>query len=164
MSDWLIDEILRYTHSRHSISFYRQAIALLGEGIVAEELGELKYQIQMSEVKNPASYFTTMLKERMKIKAILKRACYDCHSNETNWVWYTKIAPASFLAVKDVNDGRKHLNFSEWNISNEAKAKEEIWNEISEEQMPPWQYKIFHSESKLSLEEKDLLRNWANNN
>jgi len=72
VSDWLIDEILRYTHSRHSISFYKQAIALLGEGIVAEELGELKYQIQMSEVKNPASYFTTMLKERMKIKAILK--------------------------------------------------------------------------------------------
>jgi mono/diheme cytochrome c family protein len=84
------------------------------------------------------------------IKAIFKKACYDCHSNETNWAWYTKVAPASFLAVNDVNDGRKHLNFSEWNINKESKYKEEIWDEIREEQMPPWQYKIFHSEAKLT--------------
>lgn len=95
------------------------------------------------------------------VKAIFKRACYNCHSNETNWVWYTKVAPASFLAVKDVQDGRRHLNFSEWNINKEAKAKENIWDEVREEQMPPWQYKIFHSESKLTQEEKNILRNWA---
>jgi mono/diheme cytochrome c family protein len=97
------------------------------------------------------------------IKAIFKKACYDCHSNETNWAWYTKVAPASFLAVNDVNDGRKHLNFSEWNINKESKYKEEIWDEIREEQMPPWQYKIFHSEAKLTQDEKNLLRNWATN-
>lgn len=97
------------------------------------------------------------------VKSIFKRACYDCHSNETKWVWYTKIAPASFLAAKDVNDGRRHLNFSEWNINKESKYKEEIWDEIREEQMPPWQYKIFHKEAKLSIEEKDLIRNWATN-
>lgn len=95
------------------------------------------------------------------VKVILKKACYDCHSNETNWAWYTKIAPASFLATKDVNDGRKHLNFSEWNVDKENKYKEEIWEEIREEQMPPWQYKIIHSESKLSQEEKNIIRNWA---
>ena len=97
------------------------------------------------------------------VKAILKKTCYNCHSNETNWVWYTKIAPASFLAVSDVNDGRKHLNFSEWDINKEVKAKEEIWDEVREEQMPPWQYRIFHSESKLTQEEKDIIRNWATN-
>jgi hypothetical protein len=97
------------------------------------------------------------------VKSIFKRACYNCHSNETKWVWYTKIAPASFLAAKDVNDGRRHLNFSEWNINKESKYKEEIWGEIREEQMPPWQYKIFHKEAKLSIEEKDLIRNWATN-
>jgi len=97
------------------------------------------------------------------IKAILKKACYDCHSNETNWAWYTKVAPSSFLAVKDVNDGRKHLNFSEWDFNKEVKYKGEIWDEIREEQMPPWQYKIFHSEAKLTQEEKNLLRNWATN-
>lgn len=95
------------------------------------------------------------------VKSILKKACYDCHSNETNWVWYTKVAPASFLAVKDVKDGRRHLNFSEWDLNKEEKAKEEIWDEVREEQMPPWQYKIFHSESKLTQEEKNVLRNWT---
>jgi mono/diheme cytochrome c family protein len=98
-----------------------------------------------------------------EVKAIFKKACYNCHSNETNWVWYTKVAPASFLAVGDVNDGRKHLNFSEWDIKKESKKKEEIWDEIREEQMPPWQYKIFHSEAKLTPEEKNVLRNWAIN-
>lgn len=98
-----------------------------------------------------------------EIRAIFKKACYDCHSNETKWVWYTKVAPSSFLAVKDVNDGRKHLNFSEWDINKEIKVKGEIWDEIREEQMPPWQYKIFHNETKLSIAEKDLIRSWANN-
>lgn len=97
------------------------------------------------------------------IKAIFKKACYDCHSNETNWAWYTKVAPASFLAAKDVHDGRKHINFSEWSINKEAKYKEAIWDEVREEQMPPWQYKIFHSEAKLTIQEKDLIRNWATN-
>lgn len=97
------------------------------------------------------------------IKEIFKKACYDCHSNETNWAWYTKVAPASFLAVKDVEDGRKELNFSEWgNYTNKTKKiMDEIWEEVREEQMPPWQYRILHSESKLSQEEKDAIRTWA---
>jgi uncharacterized membrane protein len=95
------------------------------------------------------------------VKDILKRVCYNCHSNETEWVWYTKIAPASFLAAQDVRKGRRHLNFSEWNINKETKAKEAIWDVVREEEMPPWQYRIFHSESKLTQEEKNTLRNWA---
>lgn len=99
------------------------------------------------------------------VKTILKRACYDCHSNETNWAWYTKVAPVSFLIVKDVNDGRKHVNFSEWgNYTNKTeKIKEEIWEEVREEHMPPWQYKILHKEATLSMEEKEIIRNWAMN-
>lgn len=111
------------------------------------------------EQTNPP--ITSEISAPENVKVILKKACYDCHSNETNWAWYTKIAPASFLATKDVNDGRKHLNFSEWNVDKENKYKEEIWEEIREEQMPPWQYKIMHSESKLSQEEKNIIRNWA---
>ena len=51
-----------------------------------------------------------------QVKEILKKACYDCHSNDTEWAWYTKIAPMSFLAIKDVDEGREHLNFSELRI------------------------------------------------
>ncbi len=100
-----------------------------------------------------------------EVKDILRKACYDCHSNETKWVWYTKIAPASFLAVKDVNEGRENLNFSEWGnyTSKTEEIKKEIWEEVREEKMPLWQYRIFHSEAKLTPEEKNLLRNWATN-
>jgi len=119
--------------------------------------------IQFIPVERTNPPVTSDINAPANVKAILKKACYNCHSNETDWVWYTKIAPASFLAVSDVNDGRKHLNFSEWDINKEAKAKEKIWDEVREEQMPPWQYRVFHSEAKLSIEEKDALRNWATN-
>jgi len=119
--------------------------------------------IQFIPVERTNPPVTSEVNAPADVKAILKKACYDCHSNETNWAWYTKVAPSSFLAVKDVNDGRKHLNFSEWNVNKESKYKEEIWDEIREEQMPPWQYKIIHSEAKLTPEEKNLLRNWATN-
>lgn len=97
------------------------------------------------------------------VKVIIKKACYNCHSNETNWVWYTKIAPVSFLTASDVHDGRKHLNFSDWNAYSGKieKVKEEIWDEVREENMPPWQYRIMHSNARLTQEEKDILRNWA---
>lgn len=121
--------------------------------------------IQFIPVERTNPPVTSDIDAPANIKAILKKACYDCHSNETNWTWYTKIAPASFLAVKDVNEGREHLNFSEWgNYTNKTeKIKEEIWEEVREENMPLWQYRVFHSEAKLTPEEKNLLRNWATN-
>ena len=121
--------------------------------------------IQFIPVERTNPPVTSDIDAPANVKEILRRVCYDCHSNETNWAWYTKVAPASFLAIKDVNDARKHVNFSEWgNYTDKTeKMKEEIWEEIREEQMPPWQYKIFHSEAKLTPEEKNLLRNWATN-
>lgn len=119
--------------------------------------------IQFISVERTNPPVTQDIDAPTSIKDIFKKACYDCHSNETNWAWYTKVAPFSFLAVRDVNEGRKHLNFSEWDkyYSKIKEVKEEIWDEVKEEQMPPWQYRVVHSEAKLSLEEKDALRNWA---
>lgn len=101
-----------------------------------------------------------------EVKDILRKACYDCHSNETDWAWYTKVAPVSWLVTSDVNNGRKHLNFSEWGnlrASEQDKIKEEIWEEVREETMPLWQYRIMHPSTKLSIEEKNVLRNWTTN-
>lgn len=102
-----------------------------------------------------------------EIKEILKKACYDCHSNETNWAWYTKVAPISWLTTSDVNRGRKKLNFSEWGTmrsNDQEKMREEIWEEVREESMPLWQYRIMHPSTKLSLEEKNQLRAWTTAN
>ncbi len=84
-------------------------------------------------------------------KEIAMRACYDCHSNETVWPWYSNIAPVSWLVQRDVNSGRRNLNFSDWAHSRE---KNEIVEVISGGYMPPSQYLLMHPEAKLTDAEK----------
>jgi hypothetical protein len=98
------------------------------------------------------------------VKAIFRNSCFDCHSNETIWPWYSYVAPASWLLVSDVNEGRENLNFSNWgnlDRSKQTKLREAIWEEIREERMPLWQYRILHPGSKLSQDQKNLIRNWS---
>ena len=98
------------------------------------------------------------------IASILRTSCYDCHSNETNWPIYSYIAPVSFLVVSDVNEGRKHLNFSEWD-KNEADRREKILEEIVEvvekEEMPLTIYTFTHPNSKLDSNRIKLLKQWV---
>ena len=79
------------------------------------------------------------------------KACFDCHSNEVIWPWYSKIAPISWLVQKDVDEGREELNFSEWNRPQEGDEASET---VTDGSMPPWQYLLTHSEARLS--EPDL--------
>lgn len=98
------------------------------------------------------------------VKTILENSCYDCHSNQTNWPWYSYIAPVSWLVSKDVHDGRKHLNFSNWeNLSTEKKADklDEIWEYVSKGEMPMPIYTFMHPSAKLSNEQKTVLKNWT---
>ncbi|CAN5205811.1 heme-binding domain-containing protein [soil metagenome] len=99
------------------------------------------------------------------VRTVLRRACYDCHSNETVWPWYSKLAPVSWLVARDVNDGRKELNFSTWNrytTEQQVKKFKESWKEVAEGEMPPWIYLPTHRDAVLSTEEKAILRDWAN--
>ena len=98
------------------------------------------------------------------VTTILKTSCYDCHSNETNYPWYSYIAPVSWLVAKDVREGIEELNFSEWeSLSKIDKAKEldKIIDEVSDENMPMPIYTIMHSKAKLSTEETEQVTNWA---
>ena len=100
------------------------------------------------------------------IKSILKRACYDCHSHETVWPWYSKVAPISWLLAYDVHEGREELNFSNWGHYTEQKRSKkfkEIVEEIDEGEMPPWFYLPLHPEASLSTDEQQQLREWAAN-
>ena len=99
-----------------------------------------------------------------EVKVILKRACYDCHSYETIWPGYSRVAPASWLLAWDVAEGREELNFSTWNRYGEKKRKKmikEIWEEVEEGEMPPWFYLPFHPEAQLLDEDREVLRDWA---
>lgn len=117
--------------------------------------------------ENPYIESNAEIKTSPEVKNILKKSCYDCHSNQTNWPFYSYIAPISWLVSSDVSDGRKHLNFTEWNnLSPEkiVKIKSEIEEEISEDEMPLPSYTFIHSDAKLSAEQKNILKNWINVN
>ena len=89
-------------------------------------------------------------------RSLAERACFDCHSNLTEWRWYSNIAPVSWLIQSDVDSGREHLNFSEWNRAQEVDL-EEIAESIGEGSMPPWYYLPLHADAKLTQAEKDAL-------
>lgn len=100
------------------------------------------------------------------IKAILRRACYDCHSNETKWLWYSYVAPASFLVARDVHQGRERLNFSEWGEDYDEEDTpemflEECWESIESGEMPLWFYLPLHPEAILTNQDLDALRTWC---
>ena len=89
---------------------------------------------------------------------LAKKACFDCHSNETTWPWYSKIAPLSWLVYRDVVEGRKELNFSDWRDgSRKSEQSAEIVKEVLEGEMPPLQYYIAHPEAKLDDRSKKQL-------
>lgn len=87
-------------------------------------------------------------------EALAAGACFDCHSNETEWPWYTNVAPVSWLVQNDVEEGRETLNFSEWD---RPQGELEVAEAISEGSMPPWYYAILHSGARLSAQEEQQL-------
>ena len=100
-----------------------------------------------------------------EVRAVLRDACYDCHSNETRWLWYSRVAPASWLIARDVRVGRAHLNFSEWDAMPEKKRVhrlKEIVSTVKSGEMPLWFYTPLHPEAVMSAEQKQLLVGWAN--
>lgn len=100
-----------------------------------------------------------------EIAIVLERACYDCHSNQTRWPWYSNVAPVSWFVIGHVNDARKHLNFSEWATYNPKRMKrklEEIKEEVEEGAMPLPSYLPLHPDAKLSPADVQALGTWAN--
>ena len=87
-------------------------------------------------------------------RALAVDACFDCHSNETSWPWYSNIAPMSWLVQRDVDNGREALNFSEWDQEQEGEDAAEA---VQEGSMPPDYYGWLHPKARLSSEERQAL-------
>ena len=103
------------------------------------------------------------IKAPSQIMAILKRSCYDCHSNHTNFPWYSKIAPISWQINSNVKHARAWLNFSIWNKYPPSK-KEKLLKGIIEAvkfKMPPVEYLLVHKEARLTPKERKMLQEWA---
>ena len=90
-----------------------------------------------------------------RTRELAATSCFDCHSNLTSWPWYSNVAPMSWLVQRDVDEGRSHLNFSEWDRPQDA--ADEISEVISEGEMPPWNYTLIHRSAKLSPQERQSL-------
>ncbi len=97
-----------------------------------------------------------------EIAATLHAACYDCHSGETRWPWYSRVAPMARLIANDVKEGRDNLNLSDWpkDPKRAAKRLESMSEEIGYGDMPPKKYTAIHADARLTGAQKKQLMGW----
>jgi hypothetical protein len=86
-------------------------------------------------------------------RATADAACFDCHSNETRWPWYSNIAPLSWRLQQHVDEGREALNFSEWGTGDQE--ADDIVEVVRDGEMPPWDYLLMHPEARLEGADRD---------
>lgn len=99
-----------------------------------------------------------------EVESILKTSCFDCHSNHTSYPFYAQVAPISFWINHHLEEGKEHLNFSDWNnysIKKKLHKLDEIIEEIEEHEMPLRSYTLLHTDAKLNEEASKLLVNWS---
>lgn len=104
-----------------------------------------------------------MLNPPLVVENILKNACYDCHSNQTHFPWYSKVAPVSWMIETNVTTGREEVNFSIWGSYRSSRAMhklEECHKQVKHEHMPASAYALMHPEARLSDAEKEKLLTW----
>ena len=114
---------------------------------------------------NPNDTLEASMQVPDNVKAVLARSCADCHSNDTYYPWYSNISPVSWFLANHIKDGRKELNFSEWNTYNarkKAKKLEEVCEQVDMGDMPLPSYLWIHRDASLSDEDRKVLCDWAN--
>jgi hypothetical protein len=117
---------------------------------------------------NPAADASRSIESRLQVTpqvaTIFERSCNDCHSNKTRWPWYSNVAPVSWFVIDHVNQGRRHLNFSDWGrytLRDVDGLLKEICREVKADEMPLSSYTPLHPGSKLSTEDEKLLCDWT---
>lgn len=109
------------------------------------------------EPVNPATDFISATSANTEVARLLKTTCYDCHSNQPTYPWYTNIAPVSWWIKHHINEGSHHLNFSIWGTYSDKRKNhklEECIEMIEEGEMPMYSYTVMHKEAKLSDSQK----------
>jgi hypothetical protein len=112
---------------------------------------------------NEQTDFMAVTQTNPEVTTILKNACYDCHSNQPTYPWYTNVAPVSWWIKNHINEGSKHLNFSIWQTYTTKRKDhklEECVEMIEEGEMPLNSYTWMHPEAKLTDAQKQLLIDW----
>lgn len=97
------------------------------------------------------------------IRSILQNACYDCHSNNTNYPWYSSVQPIDWMMARHINNGKAKLNFTLFGSNSQRKQiskLKEMVNQLKDDEMPLSSYKLMHSKARLSHQEITLLTGW----
>ncbi len=127
-------------------------------------LGIALVAIQFIPVERSNPPVTALVDAPEEVLTTLRRSCWDCHSNETEWPWYSYVAPVSFRVSQHVRMGREHVNFTEWD-SYDAEELDEAFEEIAEEiekgGMPLSDYLLVHRKAKLTTADRERLVSWA---
>ena len=120
--------------------------------------------IQFVPVDRSAPPAGADLQQPPAVAAILRRCCFDCHSNHTRWPWYSHVAPVSWLVAGDVHEARGKLNFSRWGelpLAKQGVIAGYVWHQVSTNAMPLPRYRMIHRDARLSDADKGVLRAWA---
>ncbi|PHQ56233.1 MAG: cytochrome C [Lutibacter sp.] len=119
---------------------------------------------EKNDSKDEENGITTVMQVPESVKQIIKTSCVDCHSNNTKYPWYSEIAPVSWYLAHHVNEGKEHLNFSEWAAYNKDQ-KNHILKDLDEKlkahEMPLKSYLIVHKEAVMTKDQYDILLNWV---
>lgn len=113
---------------------------------------------------NPNQTVETSAHVPPESEVILKRSCGDCHSHVTRWPWYSNVAPVSWLVIRDVRDGRSHMDLSNWPVSDAARAGRllnNICREVTSGDMPLWFYLPLHPNARISPSDVKTLCAWT---
>ena len=109
--------------------------------------------------------FATIYQVPANLEGVLQNACYDCHSNNTNYPWYSNIQPMAWMMARHIKNGKEKLNFSDFGSNSTRKQISKlkgIANQIKDDEMPVASYKAMHKKANLSKEEKILIIDWMN--
>jgi hypothetical protein len=107
---------------------------------------------------------TKIVEVPKNVQAILKSSCYDCHSNKTEYPWYSKIQPGGWWMASHIEKGKSELNFNEFGSYSKRRQQSKlksIANTIEDETMPLSSYTLIHKDAKLNKENKKILMNWV---
>ena len=117
-----------------------------------------------NDSRNDINHISTVTAVPDEVKEILKTACNDCHSNFTVYPWYNEIAPVSWYLAQHVNDGKEHLNFSEWTSYNQDQLNhilKDLNEELEDHKMPLKSYLIMHKEAAMDAGQYQTVLKWV---
>lgn len=123
------------------------------------------FRPEKNNSKNEMNAMSTVMEIPVEVTKIIQTSCADCHTNSTNYPWYSEIAPVSWYLAQHVEEGKEHLNFSEWTTYNKDQQEhiiKDIKEVLNDREMPLKSYLLIHKDAKLTENQYQIMYDWAN--